>query len=101
MRERINHSECTCANRGEDETKLVFGGCAAEEVVRETGIHNTPISRSAATLSGVQDRRQDAPRPGCILGRNYGVSFLLIRSWASLSVIPLSYIPAFSALRSG
>lgn len=56
--------------RGRNEAGL--GGCAPE-VVRETGIHNTPISRSAATLSGVHIAA-DAPRPGCILGRNYGVS---------------------------
>lgn len=59
-------------------------GEAAVEVVRETGIHNTPISRSAAALSGVHTAA-DAPGPGCILGRNYGGS--LARSF------PLSSLP--------
>ncbi|CAL1680275.1 unnamed protein product [Lasius platythorax] len=82
--------------RGEEKERgWWLGGCAAE-VVRETGIHNTPISlsRSAATLSGVHIAA-DAPRPGCILGRNYGVS--LARPLPGPpSQFPLPYIPVHS-----
>jgi len=84
--------------RGEEGAKLV---CAAE-VVRETGIHNTPISRSAATLSGVHIA--DA-NPGPVA---YWAVITEARSLRLLPGLPLGspyltfrYIPLLSGLRPG
>lgn len=88
--------------RGEEGGKLVLEAVRRRLYVRETGIHNTPISRSAATLSGVHIAA-DAPRPGCILGRNYGGSLASPAPGAS-SVLPISHsgtFRLFSALRPG
>lgn len=88
VRERINHSECTCASeRVEEGTRLVL------EVARETGIHDTPISRSAAALSGVHTAA-DAPGLRLHIGP-------VITEARSLLPFALLRLHSISSLRSG
>lgn len=85
--------------RAEEGTRLVL------EVARETGIHDTPISRSAVALSGVHTAAADAPGPRLHIGaRNYGGS--LARSLArflasSPSPLPCLRLRFVFPLRSG
>lgn len=77
-------------NEAEEGTRLVL------EVARETGIHDTPISRSAARgFKRRAYRRAAAPPRRCIRApvaywaRNYGGS--LARSWTlSLGILRLA-----------
>lgn len=78
--------------RAEEGTRLVL------EIARETGIHDTPISRSAAALSGVHTAADASGPLVAYWARNYGGSLARSRALPPRLPLPCSACTPFFRL---